>query len=317
MIPVRSAGLRGLATGGAALGLALLAGCGAGGATAPTPSTTAVPGQSGATTSAPPSSTGGSPSAPPSSTAGSPSSPEGGGHGTSTPPAPAPARPYVASVPLPRGCLVVGPGIAGVKVDLVQRALGLAGHRETFDAATEAAVTAFQRAHRLRPTGRVDSTTWTALRTGYPFCIDRFTRQPTVRASAPASAHAAAALAFAQGQTGRRYIWGGAGPTGYDCSGLALQALYAGGRVVPGVTTDEHVRTTFNTAAAIYRSAAFRHVPLAQRRAGDLIFWGSDLHHMALYLGADRIVEAVRPVVRVAGLWSHGAPLPTVARPFP
>ena len=87
--------------------------------------------------------------------------------------------------------------------------------------------------------------------------------------------------------------------------------------MVPGVTTDEHVRTTFNTAAAIYHSSAFGHVPLSQRRPGDLVFWGSDLHHMALYLGGDRIVEAVRPVVRVAGLWSHGVPLPTVARAFP
>ncbi|MGZ4603926.1 MAG: C40 family peptidase [Kineosporiaceae bacterium] len=220
-------------------------------------------------------------------------------------------------MPLPRGCLVVGRDLAGVKVYLVQEALGLAGRREVYDATAAEAVVSFQRTHHLAATGRVDATTWTALDIGYPFCVDRFTSQPGVAPSASPSAHASAALAFARAQVGTRYIWGGAGPIGYDCSGLALQALYTGGRVVPGVTTDLHVRNGFNTAAAIYRSGAFAHVPLSLRRAGDLVFWGSDVHHMALYLGHDEIVEAVRPVVRIASLWAHGAPLPTVARPFP
>jgi cell wall-associated NlpC family hydrolase len=212
---------------------------------------------------------------------------------------------------------VVGPGLAGVKVYLIQKALGLGGRREVYDRTTEAAVTAAQRHHHLPATGRVDAATWKALGTGYPFCIDRYTRQPDLLPTASPSAHAQAALAFARSRLGTRYIWGGAGPIGYDCSGLALQALYAGGRVVPGVTTDRHVENDFNTAAVIYRSTAFGHVPLSRRRPGDLVFWGSDLHHMALYLGSDRIVEAVRPVVRIASLWSHGAPLPDVARPFP
>lgn len=229
----------------------------------------------------------------------------------------APAGPYVAAVPLPRGCLVLGPGLAGVKVYLVQRSLGLAGLREVYDADTAAAVLHFQSAHGLPATARVDAATWRALGTGSSFCVDRFTRQPAIGPTSSPSAHASAALAFARSQVGTRYIWGGAGPLGYDCSGLALQSLYGGGRVVPGVTTDEHVRSAFNTAAAIYRSPAFGHVALSGRRPGDLVFWGSDFHHMALYLGNDRIVEAVRPVVRIASLWSHGTPLPVVARPFP
>ena len=67
----------------------------------------------------------------------------------------------------------------------------------------------------------------------------------------------------------------------------------------------------------MYRSTAMLHVPLAQRRPGDLVFWYSDVSHMAVYLGNDRIVEAVRPLVRTASLWVHGTPLPTVVRPFP
>ncbi len=98
---------------------------------------------------------------------------------------------------------------------------------------------------------------------------------------------------------------------------LALQAMYSAGRTFPGITTDLHVQASFATAAVMYHSTAMLHVPLAQRRPGDLVFWYSDLSHMAVYLGNDRIVEAVRPLVRTASLWVHGTPLPTVVRPFP
>ena len=223
--------------------------------------------------------------------------------------------PFVATVPPPPGCLVVGPTIVGLKVYLVQKALGLVGHREIYDRATVAAVKRFQRSHRLVADGLVGPRTWTALRTGQDFCLDRYTAQPDVTPAAASSAHVGAMIAYAKGRVGLPYIWGGAGPLGYDCSGLALQSLYAGGRVVPGVTTDQHVRGDFNTAAAIYASRALTHVPLSQRRPGDLVFWGSDFHHMAIYLGGDRIVEAVRPTVHTASLWSHGDPLPVVARP--
>jgi hypothetical protein len=131
-------------------------------------------------------------------------------------------------VPLQRGCLVVGPGIAGVKVYLVQKALGLVGHREVYDAATRSLVSAFQRAHDLPATVGVDGATWTALHTAFP--------------SAP---------------------------------------------------TDTPSSRSF--------PSSFPH-PSTQRRPGDLVFWGRDFHHMALYLGGDRRIEAVRSAVRIASL---------------
>ena len=44
------------------------------------------------------------------------------------------------------------------------------------------------------------------------------------------------AVLFAFSQLGKPYIWGGNGPVGYDCSGLALASWqHGGGRVVrPG-----------------------------------------------------------------------------------
>jgi cell wall-associated NlpC family hydrolase len=229
-----------------------------------------------------------------------------------------PGLPYVSHVPVPAGCLVVSPAIVGIKVYLVQRALHLVGHKERYDAATVAAVKSFQSAHALPVTGKVDATTWTALGTGYDFCVDRYTQQPRVSPSVSAKAHIEAMIAYASAQVGKPYIWGGAGPMGFDCSGLALQALYAGGVRVPGITTDRHVQADFTTTKALYASKLL-HVPFSQRRRGDLILYGSPISHLAIYLGGNQILEAVRPVVRtVTGVYADGLPAqPYVLRPFP
>ena len=212
----------------------------------------------------------------------------------------------------------MSPAIVGIKVYLVQKALHLSGHRERYDAATAAAVRAFQASHHLPVTGTVDATTWAALGTGYDFCVDRYTQQPTVSAGATAQQRIEAMIGYASARVGTPYVWGGAGPMGFDCSGLALQALYAGGVAVPGITTDKHVQADFTTTKALYASKLL-HVPFAQRRRGDLILYGSPISHLAIYLGGGRILEAVRPAVRTAsGVFADGLPAqPYVLRPFP
>jgi NlpC/P60 family/Putative peptidoglycan binding domain len=230
--------------------------------------------------------------------------------------------PYLSAlVPRAPGCIRLGPGWAGVKVFLVQRRLGTTVDRERYLAATEQAVAAFQRHHGLPATGLVGRRTWDALGIPRGFCIDRFTVQPELPLAAGPRQRIRTMLAWAREQVGRRYVWSGAGPLGYDCSGLALQALHAAGLVLPTVTTFDHQHSDFPTAAAIRDSGLLR-VPFAHRRRGDLVFWGGGpggaLTHMALYLGNDRVVEAVRPRVHVASVWSHSVPLePYVVRPFP
>ena len=86
---------------------------------------------------------------------------------------------------------------------------------------------------------------------------------------------------------------------------------------MPGITTDLHVRARFSTGQTTSTSRALAHVPPARRRAGDLVFWNDPVTHVAVYLGDDRIVEAVRPRIRTASLWAHGTPRATVVRPFP
>jgi len=227
-------------------------------------------------------------------------------------PGPAVAAPTIVThVPVARGCFVVAPWLAGVKVYLVQRALGLHGHRERYDAATQSAVTRFQAAHGLRATGRVNRSTWQALGPGRRFCIDRYTAQPALPIGAPASARRAALVGYAKAQVGRHYIWGGAGPIGFDCSGLALQAMHAGGLSVPAITTADHQHSAFPSGAVIFARAGLPHAWFAHRRPGDLIFWSvpgsasGSIEHVAVYLGHDRIVEAVRPTVRITSVWAH------------
>lgn len=229
------------------------------------------------------------------------------------------SKPFVSDqVPVARGCIVLGRAWAGVKVSMVQRRLGTTHELDRYGTGTLNAVAAFQERRGMRSTGKVNRPTWQALGFERPFCMDRFTVQPQVRPGASHEQRIEAMISWAREQLGRRYIWGGAGPIGYDCSGLALQAMYAGGRVLPSVNTYLHQRRDFGTASAIFDSGLER-VPLADRQRGDLVFYGpkGSISHMAIYLGQGRVLEAVRPEVRRSGLRDHDVALKArVVRPF-
>jgi cell wall-associated NlpC family hydrolase len=114
------------------------------------------------------------------------------------------------------------------------------------------------------------------------------------------------AVAFALSQVGKPYIYGGTGPFGYDCSGLALASWLAAGVHLP------------RTAAEQYYAG--RHVPLSEVEPGDLIFWASDtadpstIYHVAVSLGGDRTVQATETgqSVEVVSTWGPGlVPLAT------
>ena len=228
-------------------------------------------------------------------------------------------EPYIASaVPVAEGCIVLNRAWAGVKVALVQRRLGTTYELDRYGKATFGAVRTFQDRQGLATSGRVNRPTWQALGIDRRFCMDRFTVQPAASATASPKQRIDAMIAWARRQVGRPYIWGGAGPVGYDCSGLALQAMHAGGRVLPTVTTFLHQRRDFPTASRIFDSGLPRR-PLSERQRGDLIFFGAagSISHMGIYLGHGRILEAVRPQVRVASMWHRDTALkPRVVRPF-
>lgn len=84
-------------------------------------------------------------------------------------------------------------------------------------------------------------------------------------------------IAFATAQLGKPYLWGGAGPGAFDCSGLTMRAWQAGGVLLPRTSRDQYTAGT--------------HIPLSQIQPGDLLFWGynktdpATIHHVALYIG--------------------------------
>lgn len=86
------------------------------------------------------------------------------------------------------------------------------------------------------------------------------------------------AAAFACRQAGIPYVWAAAGPNGYDCSGLTLAAWKQVGVYLP------------HNAAAQRRSMPY--VSRANLQMGDLVFYYSDLHHVAIYVGGGKVMTA-------------------------
>jgi peptidoglycan DL-endopeptidase CwlO len=115
----------------------------------------------------------------------------------------------------------------------------------------------------------------------------------TPSAPLPSGSGNAAAAAVAMQYLGVPYVWGGASPSGFDCSGLASYAYAQIGKSVPHYT------------GAIYNM--FPKVPAGQEQVGDLVFFNG-LSHMGIYIGGGQFVHAPHTgdVVRVANLGDRG-----------
>jgi gamma-D-glutamyl-L-lysine dipeptidyl-peptidase len=91
---------------------------------------------------------------------------------------------------------------------------------------------------------------------------------------------AASIVAQAERFVGVRYLWGGLSAWGFDCSGLVWDVYRAHGMTIPRDADPQ-----------------FRHgapVALDALRPGDLLFYGTQsyVHHVAIYAGRGRMVEA-------------------------
>ncbi len=119
------------------------------------------------------------------------------------------------------------------------------------------------------------------------------------------------AVLFAFQQLGKPYIWGGNGPVGYDCSGLALAAWTHGA----GITFARVADDQYHTAGVS--------VSLGSLQAGDLVFWGdsqtdwTSVYHTAIYVGGGQIVEATGNEVQLntLGQWGSSDLMPNGRRP--
>ncbi|MFI7219364.1 C40 family peptidase [Micromonospora maritima] len=89
---------------------------------------------------------------------------------------------------------------------------------------------------------------------------------------------AGVAVKFACAQIGKIYVWGAAGPDHFDCSGLTMAAWAEAGVSLPHNARQQHDVT--------------RRVSRAELRAGDLVFYYGDLHHVGMYVGDGWVVHA-------------------------
>jgi cell wall-associated NlpC family hydrolase len=96
-----------------------------------------------------------------------------------------------------------------------------------------------------------------------------------------------AMLKAAMSRRGMPYVWGGAGPTTFDCSGLVQWSFRQAGLVMPRVAADQAL-----TGPS---------VPVSRLQPGDLLFYHTDrtdptyISHVAIYLGNGWMIQAPEP----------------------
>ena len=96
-------------------------------------------------------------------------------------------------------------------------------------------------------------------------------------------------VSIAQQELGIPYVWGGASPAGFDCSGL-MQWIYGqAGIKIPRTSREQ--------------KAAGVSIPLSQAQPGDLLLYtyngspsnpGPD-NHVGMYVGPNQMIDAPRP----------------------
>jgi peptidoglycan DL-endopeptidase CwlO len=96
-----------------------------------------------------------------------------------------------------------------------------------------------------------------------------------------------ATLQAAMSRRGMPYVWGAAGPTSFDCSGLVQWSFRQAGIVMPRVAADQ--------------ALSGPSVPVSQLQPGDLLFYHTDptdptyISHVAIYLGNGWMEQAPEP----------------------
>jgi cell wall-associated NlpC family hydrolase len=111
-------------------------------------------------------------------------------------------------------------------------------------------------------------------------------------AVADSGSAATVAVNTALAQLGDRYVWAGAGPDVFDCSGLTQYAYRAA-----GITLPHNSRMQSRVGTPVARAAL---------QPGDLVFFYRPIHHVAMYIGNGKVVQAPNrgDVVKISTLAS-------------
>lgn len=114
---------------------------------------------------------------------------------------------------------------------------------------------------------------------------DQATSLAAAKSANRVSGRAGIALKYALQQIGDRYVFGSAGLTTWDCSGLTMRAFQSAGVSLP------------HSSAAQARLG--KQISLRSIKPGDLLFFGRPVSHVGIYLGGGKMVHAPRSGSRV------------------
>jgi cell wall-associated NlpC family hydrolase len=114
----------------------------------------------------------------------------------------------------------------------------------------------------------------------------------------PASSVGQRVANAALSKQGAPYVFGAAGPTSFDCSGLTMWAWSTVGVSIPHSAIDQY--------------SSLPRVDLNSVVPGDIIYYGSVSPHVAIYIGNGSIVHARHPgpggEVQVDGMYAYDRP---------
>lgn len=113
----------------------------------------------------------------------------------------------------------------------------------------------------------------------------------SVSVSVPDSASSSEVVSIAMKYLGSPYVWAGASPSGFDCSGFVM---YVYAKV--GVSLPHSSRMQYGVGRAVSRG---------DLRPGDLVFFGNPIHHVGIYIGDGKMIDAAGTGkdVRISNVW--------------
>ena len=94
----------------------------------------------------------------------------------------------------------------------------------------------------------------------------------------PSGAGASLAVAWAQRELGKPYVYGAAGPDSFDCSGLTMYVWGKAGASLP------------HSAAGQWDDTV--RVPISDLAPGDLVFYYQPVDHVGIYVGGGEMINA-------------------------
>ncbi|WUN31044.1 NlpC/P60 family protein [Kitasatospora sp. NBC_00315] len=116
-----------------------------------------------------------------------------------------------------------------------------------------------------------------------------------------AGGYAGVAVAMAMSKQGSPYHWSSVGPNQFDCSGLMVWAYRQANVSLPRTSQEQG-------------NVGTRVPSLAEAQPGDLVIYGSDRHHVGMYIGDGMVVHAPHTGDVVKVMKADAMPINTIRR---